>query len=51
MFQRKIHEIFKGLPNVFDIADDILGVRCDGDRTGHDRAIREVPRVFKLNKQ
>ena len=31
MFQRKIDEIFKGLPNVFGIADDILVVGYDID--------------------
>ena len=31
MFQRKIDEIFKDLPNVFDIADDILVLGYDTD--------------------
>ena len=29
MFQRKIDELFQGLPNVFGIADDILIVGFD----------------------
>ena len=36
MFQRKIDEIFKDLPNVFGIADDILVVRYDIDGKDHD---------------
>ena len=36
IFQRKIDEIFKELPNVFDIADDILVVGYDVDGKGHD---------------
>ena len=36
MFQRTIDEIFKGLPNVFAIADDILVVGYDVDGEDHD---------------
>ena len=36
MFQRKIDEIFKDLPNVFGIADDILAVGYDDDGKDHD---------------
>ena len=37
MFQRKIDEIFKDIPNVFGIADDILvaGYEADGRDHGH----------------
>ena len=35
MFQRKIDEIFKDLPNVFGIADDILVVGYDVDGKDH----------------
>ena len=35
MFQRKIDEIFKYLPNVFGIADDILAVGYHSDGEGH----------------
>ena len=35
VFQRKIDEIFKDLPNVFDIADDILVVGHDADSEDH----------------
>ena len=36
MFQRQIGEIFKDLPNVFGIADDILVVVYDRDGKDHD---------------
>ena len=36
MFQWKIDEIFKDLPNVFGIADDILVVGYDSDGKDHD---------------
>ena len=42
MFQRKIDEIFKDLPNVFDIADDILGVGYDVDGKDHDNTIQRL---------
>ena len=37
MFQGKIDEIFKGLPQVFGIADDILIVGFDADDRDDDR--------------
>ena len=36
MCQRKIGEIFKDLPSVFGIADDILVVGYDVDGKDHD---------------
>ena len=36
MFQRKIDEIFKELPNVFGTADDMLFVGYDRDHTDYD---------------
>ena len=39
MFQRKMDEIFKGLPNVFGIADDILILGYDADSRDHDRTL------------
>ena len=42
MFQRKINEIFKGLPNVFCIADDILIVGYDHNGRDHDRTLKQV---------
>ena len=56
MFQCKIDEIFNGIPNVFGIADDILVVEYDKDRTDHDEAVYKVLRWcqdvnLKLNKE
>ena len=42
MFQRKIDEIFKDLPNVFGIADDILTVGYDVDGKDHDDTLWRV---------
>ena len=36
MFQQKFGEIFKGLPNIFSIADDILIVGYEADGKDHD---------------
>ena len=54
MFQKKIIKIFKGLPNVFGIADDILIVGSNADGRDHDRILRQVMQVchqenLKLN--
>ena len=38
MFQQKIDEIFKDVPYVFGIADDILIVWYDADSRDHNRA-------------
>ena len=40
MFQCKIDEIFKNLPNVFGIADDILLVDYDTDGKDHDETLQ-----------
>ena len=37
MFQRKIDEIVKELPNVFSIVDDILVVGYEADGKDHDK--------------
>ena len=55
MFQRKIEEIFKDLPNVFGIAEDILAVGYDIDGKDHYDTIQRVVKIcrqvnLKLNK-
>ena len=55
MFQHKIVEIFNDMPNVLGIADDILVIGYDKDRTDHDEAVYNVLRQcqdvnLKLNK-
>ena len=40
MFQWKIDEIFKDLPNVFGSADDILIVGYEADSKNHNRISR-----------
>ena len=42
MFQHKIDDIFKDIPNVFDTADDILIVGHEADARGHDKILRQV---------
>ena len=42
MFQRKIGGIFKDLPNVSGIMDDILVVGCDRDSKDHDDTSQRV---------
>ena len=42
MFQRKIDEILKGLPNTFGIAENILIVGYNADGRDHDRILRQV---------
>ena len=52
-FQRKTDEIFRGLQNVFGIADDILILGCDADSGEHDRTLRKVKKICcseNLNK-
>ena len=44
MFHHKIDEIFNDIPNVFGIADDMLVIWYDKDRTDHDRAVYRVLR-------
>ena len=55
MFQRKIHEIFNDMPNVFGITNDILVVEYDADGRDHNktvqRALQRCRQVnLKLNK-
>ena len=50
MFQRKIDEIFKDMPNVFGIADDILVAEYEADGRDHDKTIQRVlQRCRKVN--
>ena len=42
MFQRKIDEIFKDLPNVFSIADNILVAGYKTDCKDHDETVQRV---------
>ena len=42
MFQRKIDEIFKDMPNVSGIADDILVVGYEADGKVHDKRVWRV---------
>ena len=55
MFQRKIDEIFKDMPNVFCIADDILVAGYEADDRDHDKTVQRVLQRgrqvnLKLNK-
>ena len=45
MYQRKIDEIPKGLPNVLNTADDILTVAYDADGSNHKRTLRQVMQI------
>ena len=56
MFQYKIDEIFKELPNVLGIGDYILIVSYDDDRMDHNRKLRWVMKIchkesLKLEKK
>ena len=56
MFQCKIHEIFRDVPNVFGIADDILVIGYDKNGVDHDAAVHKVLQrceevSLKLNKE
>ena len=55
MFQRKMNEIFKDIPNVFGIADDILVAGYETDGKDHDEKLQRVLQRcrqvnLKLNK-
>ena len=55
MFQCKINEIFKYLPYVFGIADDILVVGYDTDGKDHNEMLQQLLQIsrqvyLKLNK-
>ena len=45
MFQRKIDEIFRGLPNGFGITYDILIVGYDADDRDHYRTLRQMIQI------
>ena len=47
MFQIKIDEIFKDLPNIFGIADYILVVGYDGYGEDHDDTLQRVLHRFR----
>ena len=47
MFQYKIDGIFKDLPNVFDIVDDILVEGYDSDGKDHDETLWQVLHIYK----
>ena len=53
MFQHKTGEIFKILPDVFGIADDILVVGYDTDGKDHDEMLQQICRWvnLKLDKE
>ena len=56
MFQHKIDETFNDIPNVFGIADDILVIGYDKDRTDHNKTVNRVLKCcqdvnLKLNKE
>ena len=44
--QQKIDEIFKDLPNVFAMADDILIIGYDADGRDHDRSLKHVMQTW-----
>ena len=55
MFHKKIDELFNDIPNVFDIADDILTAGFDADGRDHDDRLEQVlhrcrQMNLKLNK-
>ena len=50
MFQKKIDEIIKNIPNVFGIAGDILIVGYEADDKDHDKTVgRVLQRCKKVN--
>ena len=48
MFEQKVNEIFRDLPNIFGIADDILIVEYDADGRDHDRSLMKVIQICHL---
>ena len=50
MFQRKIDEILKDMPNVFGIVDDILVAGYEADGKDHDETVwRVLQRCRQVN--
>ena len=47
MFQHKIDEIFRDLPNVFGFADDMLVVGYDSDGKDHNETIWQVLQICR----
>ena len=47
MFQWKINEMLKNLPNVFGIADDILDLGYGSDSKDHDEMLWQVQQIFR----
>ena len=47
MFQKKIDEIFKELPNIFGIADDILVMVYEADGKDHDETLQRVLQICR----
>ena len=47
MFQRRMDEIFKELPNMFGIADDTLVVGYDDYDRDHDNTLRRVLQICR----
>ena len=47
ILQRKIEEIFKGLPNVFGFAGDISVVGYDSDVENHDDIVQKVLEICR----
>ena len=47
MFQCKIDKIFKNLPNVFGIANDILDIGYDIGGKDHDEILQQVLQIFR----
>ena len=46
MSQCRRTEIFKKLPNVFVIADEILIVDYDADNKAYDRTLRQIMKIY-----
>ena len=47
MFQRKIDETFKGLPNAFSFADDILVVGYDNKEVNAQYTMQNITNMHK----
>ena len=47
MFQRKIDEIVKELPNVFSIVDDMLVIGYDSNGATYDRTICKLLQICR----
>ena len=50
MFQRKIDEIFRDMPNVFGIADYILAAGYEADGRDHDETVQRVLHRYRQVK-